>query len=64
MSAVNRNVASAQAEREKILIGNVEGKASLGIAAYVAIAFVVLMFFFLLIAIERHHRILAKALRH
>ncbi|WP_340316369.1 hypothetical protein [Rhizorhabdus argentea] len=54
------NATAAQAERDKILMGNAEGKASLSIAAYVAIGFVVLMFFFLLIAIERHQRIISN----
>jgi len=54
------NKATAQAEREAIVLGKAEGQASLGYAVYVVGSFVVLMFFFLLIAIERHQRRLAR----
>ena len=50
------NARNAQAERNNILAGQVEGGISLMTALQVAAAFLVLMFFFLLIAIERHQR--------
>lgn len=46
----------ASAEREAIAAGNVQGWAGLGLLLWVLGGFVVLMFFFVLIAIERHQR--------
>ena len=48
--------ATANAERLSIVQGIARGRADLFIALLVAGAFVVLMFFFLMIAIERHQR--------
>lgn len=50
----------AAAEREAIVEGNYEGDMQISMAFRVAAMFVVLMFFFLLIAIERHQRRLAR----
>lgn len=47
---------AAEAERQSIIEGIAEGKSGLGVALAVAGAFILLMFFFLLIAIERHQR--------
>ncbi|MGH7948102.1 MAG: SHOCT domain-containing protein [Candidatus Binataceae bacterium] len=49
----------AKMERERILAANEMGRQSMWTAVSVAGAFIVLMFFFLLIAIERHQRKLA-----
>lgn len=46
----------AESERQSIINGKIEGGAALWTAVQVALGFVVLMFFFLLIAIERHQR--------
>ncbi len=50
------NSADAETEREKITAGNITGWAGLSQATMIAGAFLVLMFFFLLVAIERHQR--------
>jgi hypothetical protein len=52
----------ATAERSAILLGIEEGKASFGWALYIFGGFLVLMFFFLLIAIEKHQRQLSNGL--
>jgi hypothetical protein len=52
----------AAAERSNILLGIEEGKASFGWALYIFGGFLVLMFFFLLIAIEKHQRHLSSGL--
>lgn len=57
----DQNAAKAVAEREEIEIGNEVGAARLWTAIYVVGAFVALMFLFLLIAIERHQRRIARA---
>lgn len=49
----------ADSERQEILAANARGKGSLRTAITVAGGFLVLMFFFLLVAIERHQRKLA-----
>ena len=54
----------AQAERESIIEGNATGWISLKTALSVVGGFLVLMFFFLLIAIERHQRRLSAELSH
>jgi hypothetical protein len=54
------NAARAEAARQSIMMDNVEGRFSLGQAAYIFGGFLVAMFFFLLIAIERHQRRLAR----
>ena len=56
------NAAQAENERVEIVTGNVEGAISLAEAGWVFAGFLVVMFFFLLIAIERHQRKLAVAL--
>ena len=48
--------AEADAERQSIMAGNMQGKADLFTALAICGVFIVLMFFFLLIAIERHQR--------
>jgi len=53
------NAADADLRRTKIAIGNVEGAAALDNALRIFGAFLALMFFFLLIAIERHQRRIA-----
>lgn len=53
------NQEAAASERSDILVANEKGHASLLTALSVAGAFMALMFFFLLIAIERHQRKLA-----
>jgi hypothetical protein len=50
----------AKAERDAILEANARGKANLLTAVFVIGGFLALMFFFLLIAIERHQRKLAS----
>lgn len=50
------NADKAEAERMKILAGNAAGSTALTTAMFVFGAFLLLMFFFLLIAIERHQR--------
>lgn len=50
------NARDAQNARQDIIDGNIEGKLSLYTALSVLGGFLVLMFFFLLIAIERHQR--------
>lgn len=54
------NTASAAMERENILVGNVEGWLSLKWSGWILVGFLAVMFFFLLIAIERHQRRLAE----
>ena len=54
------NARTAKQKREDILLGNLEGQLSLGTAIKVAGGFLALMFFFLLIAIERHQRKLSS----
>ncbi|HEX9931346.1 MAG TPA: hypothetical protein VGB08_00720 [Allosphingosinicella sp.] len=56
------NSENAAAARLAIEYGRVEGSMSLSKAAYVFGGFLLVMFFFLLIAIERHQRRLARAL--
>ena len=51
-----QNRIAAESERQSILDGKIEGGASLWSAVQLAGAFLALMFFFLLIAIERHQR--------
>ena len=53
------NALAAQAERNAILRNISEGEDSLSTALKIAAGFVLLMFFFLLIAIERHQRRIA-----
>ena len=53
------NAQAAQQERENIEHANIQGEASLVTAMQVLGGFLVLMFFFLLIAIERHQRSIA-----
>ncbi|MDP9423991.1 MAG: hypothetical protein M3Q19_14370 [Pseudomonadota bacterium] len=50
------NATEAELERQSILEGKIEGGAAIWTAIQIAVGFVVLMFFFLLIAIERHQR--------
>jgi hypothetical protein len=50
------NAATANHEREEIVTGKAEGELSLTMAMQIFAGFLVLMFFFLLIAIERHQR--------
>ena len=50
------NQAKAQRERNDILVGNADGQISLWDALKILGGFLILMFFFLLIAIERHQR--------
>ena len=57
------NTARAQASRQEIVAGNVAGKLNLWTSLMILIGFLVLMFFFLLIAIERHQRHLAAHLQ-
>jgi len=54
-----RAAADAAAERDRIVAGNAEGRVSLVTAMWILGAFLALMFFFLLIAIERHQRQIA-----
>jgi hypothetical protein len=54
------NAVKAEQERQGILAGVAEGHLSLTTALQILGGFLVLMFFFLLIAIERHQRKLAK----
>lgn len=56
------NAAKAEHERQDILSGFLEGKLSLMTALQVLAGFMILMFFFLLIAIERHQRRIAADL--
>jgi hypothetical protein len=56
------NAGQAQSAREGILMGQIDGRLSLIQAAYIFVGFLAVMFFFLLIAIERHQRRLASAL--
>lgn len=51
-----KSAAQADSDRQSIISGKIEGGAALWTAVQVALGFVVLMFFFLLIAIERHQR--------
>ncbi|HEX8214844.1 MAG TPA: hypothetical protein VF582_05160 [Allosphingosinicella sp.] len=54
--------AEAEREREEISFGNLTGRVTLWTALQILGGFLVLMFFFLLIAIERHQRKLARDL--
>lgn len=54
------NATRAERERQGILAGIAEGQLSLVTALQILGAFLILMFFFLLIAIERHQRKLAQ----
>lgn len=54
------NAQKAESERQGILAGIAEGRLSLLTALQILGGFLVLMFFFLLIAIERHQRRLAR----
>lgn len=56
-----QNRAEAEAARAAIMMGQIEGSLALSKAAYVFAGFLLVMFFFLLIAIERHQRRLARA---
>ena len=56
----NANASKAEREREAILSGIADGRLSLMTALQILGGFLVLMFFFLLIAIERHQRKLAQ----
>jgi hypothetical protein len=56
------NSERANAERAMISIGNIEGTLSLTQAMWIFGGFLLVMFFFLLIAIERHQRRLAMSL--
>lgn len=56
----NANASKAERERQGILSGIAEGRLSLMTALQILGGFLVLMFFFLLIAIERHQRKLAQ----
>jgi hypothetical protein len=58
------SAAKAESERQTIMAGFVDGKLSLMTALQVVGGFLALMFFFLLIAIERHQRRLASDLHH
>lgn len=53
---------AAAEQRDKIVAGNITGRFSLWTAVQVLGSFLILMFFFLLIAIERHQRRLATRL--
>jgi hypothetical protein len=55
-----RNAATAQMEREEILQGRETGSLTLYTSLQIAAGFIALMFFFLLIAIERHQRRIAQ----
>jgi preprotein translocase subunit SecG len=55
------NASKANAERQKILAGKVEGSGGLMMALQIFGAFLAVMFFFLLIAIERHQRRISDA---
>ncbi len=57
------NAAAAETERTSIQLGIVEGKLSLFTTLQVLGAFLVLMFFFLLIAIERHQRKISASMQ-
>lgn len=52
----DENASRAESERQSILAGKVEGSGALMTALQIFCAFLALMFFFLLIAIERHQR--------
>ena len=54
-----RNRRTAEADRNDILLGIVQGHLSLWDALKILGGFLLLMFFFLLIAIERHQRRMA-----
>lgn len=53
------NRARAQRERDEISLGNIEGRLTLWTALQISSGFLALMFFFLLIAVERHQRRIA-----
>lgn len=56
------NATKAREERERITIGNAEGQGRLWTAVQVVGGFMVVMFLFLMIALERHQRRIAAAL--
>lgn len=56
------NAMKANAEKQEIAAGNVAGWAGLSQSVLIAGAFLVLMFFFLLVAIERHQRRLTSSI--
>ncbi len=55
------NASEANAKRQEIVAGKIEGSGGLAIAMQAFGAFLALMFFFLLIAIERHQRRISAA---
>jgi len=55
----DENARTAEEQRESIIAGKLEGGINLWTALQIAGAFLALMFFFLLIAIERHQRLIA-----
>lgn len=59
----DENAANAKNERDSILAGNVAGHENIILAIEIIGGFFVLMFFFLLIAIERHQRKIAEVLK-
>jgi hypothetical protein len=59
----DENASNAQNERDRILAGNIAGHENLMLAIQIIGGFLALMFFFLLIAIERHQRKIALALK-
>jgi hypothetical protein len=59
----DESATNAKSERDNILAGNVAGHANVILAIQIIGGFLVLMFFFLLIAIERHQRKIAVALK-
>ncbi|WP_206243624.1 hypothetical protein [Novosphingobium terrae] len=59
----DESATNAKTEREKILAGNIAGHANVILAIQIIGGFLVLMFFFLLIAIERHQRKIAVTLK-
>ena len=54
------NQAAAESARQDIAFGKIAGSGMLMTALQIAAGFVLLMFFFLLIAIERHQRVIAR----
>lgn len=59
----DESATNARAERDNILAGNIAGHANVILAMQIVGGFLILMFFFLLIAIERHQRKIAVALK-
>lgn len=58
-SRTEASAAAAENERERLAAANAKGSARLWTALSVAAGFLILMFLFLLIAIERHQRRIA-----